>query len=158
MNQLAHHRTLVPDLTGRSAAAQFWEEHEQLERDNMLLRDENSSINEQLIQTTNMVELVKRENDQLRRELGHERSRANTWLGFVMSLSGRFAAIRSTIESAELVAREAAKAAAERGLVDANDDPHDQQKLAAVVSNMSDRVGPPTVRATTPPQNQLVQT
>jgi hypothetical protein len=144
-----HKTTLVPEPNSRSSAAQFLEDYDQVSRDLMLSRDENRSLSEQLMQATNMAQVLSRDLDQQRELTQRESSRANMWLGYTMKLIGQLETIRASIESAKAIGQDAAREAAARGLSDGARE--DQQGLEKVVKDMTPRA-PGT---TEPPLNRL---
>jgi hypothetical protein len=137
--------TAVPDLTGRSSAAQFLEDYEQVARDLALSQDEVRSLNEQLIQATNMSQVLSRDLDQQRELTQRESARANMWLGYTMKLIGQLDAIRASIDVAKTIGQDAAREAAARGVSDSS-----REGLKKVVKELTPR-GP----ATAPPLNRL---
>src|SRR5690348_1393540 len=108
--------TLVPEANGRSSAAQFLEDYDQVSRDLTLSRDEVRSLNEQLIQATNMAQVLSRDLDHQRELTQRESARANMWLGYTMKLIGQLETIRASIDSAKAIGQDAAREAAARGL------------------------------------------
>jgi hypothetical protein len=145
-----HRTTLVPDLNGRSSAVQFLEDYDQVSRDLMVSLDENRSLTEQLMQATNMAQVLSRDLDQQRTLTQRESARANMWLGYTMKLIGQLETIRASIDSAKAIGQDAAREAAEYGLNDeAGRD--DQQGLAEVVNGMTPRA----TTTTAPPLNRL---
>jgi hypothetical protein len=142
--------TLVPEPTGRSSAAQFLEDYDQVSRDLMVSRDEIRSLKEQLIQATNMAEVLSRDVDQQREFTQRESARANMWLGYTMKLIGQLETIRASIDSAKAIGQDAAREAAARGLSKKDRD-DDQQLLEKVIKDMTPRETP----ITAPPQNRL---
>ena len=146
-----HKTTLVPELSSRSSAVQFLEDYDQVSRDLMITRDENRSLNEQLMQATNMAQVLSRDLDQQRTLTQRESARANMWLGYTMKLIGQLETIRASIESAKAIGQDAAREAAARGL---NDGGHeDQQGLEKVINDMTPRTTATTTTA--PPVNRL---
>jgi hypothetical protein len=144
-----HKTTLVPEPNGRSSAAQFLEDFDQVSRDLMLSRDEIRSLNEQLMQATNMAQVLSRDLDQQRALTQRESARANMWLGYTMKLIGQLETIRASIESAKMIGQDAAREAAARGLGDG--DREDQLGLEKVVKDMTPRA----TSTTEPPMNRL---
>jgi hypothetical protein len=144
-----HKASLVPELNGRSSAVQFLEDYDQVSRDLMVSRDENRSLNEQLMQATNMAQVLSRDLDQQRQLTQRESARANMWLGYTMKLIGQLETIRASIESAKAIGQDAAREAAARGLSDASDE--DPTAIEKVVNGMTPR----TVATTEPPVNRL---
>ena len=144
-----HKTTLVPEPIGRSSAAQFLENYDQVSRDLMVSRDENRSLSEQLIQATNMAQVLSRDLDQQRELTQRESARANMWLGYTMKLIGQLETIRASIDSAKAIGQDAAREAAARGLSDKARE--DQQMLEKVVKDMTPR----EISTTEPPQNRL---
>ena len=138
--------TLVPELNGRSSAVQFLEDYDQVSRDLMVARDENRSLSEQLMQATNMAQVLSRDLDQQRQLTQRESARANMWLGYTMKLIGQLETIRASIESAKAIGQDAAREAAARGLND--EDPTEVEK---VVNGMTPRA----TATTAPPVNRL---
>jgi hypothetical protein len=143
-----HKATLVPELNGRSSAAQFLEDYDQVSRDLMLSRDENRSLSEQVMQATNMAQVLSRDLDQQRELTQRESARANMWLGYTMKLIGQLETIRASIDSAKAIGQDAAREAAAQGLNDGTRE--DQQGLEKVVSGMT-----PRTTTTAPPLNRL---
>jgi len=141
--------TLVPEPNGRSSAAQFLEDYDQVSRDLMVSRDEIRSLNEQLIQATNMAQVLSRDLDQQRELTQRESARANMWLGYTMKLIGQLETIRASIDSAQAIGKDAAREAAARGLSEKARE--DQQLLEKVIKDMTPR----EVTTTAPPLNRL---
>ena len=141
--------TLVPELHGRSSAVQFLQDYDQVSRDLRLSLDENRSLAEQLMQATNMAQVLSRDLDQQRELTQRELARANMWLGYTMKLIGQLETIRASIESAKAIGQDAAREAAARGLN--NGAREDQQVLEKVVSGMTPRAA----TTTAPPPNRL---
>lgn len=141
----SRHQTPAPEVTGRSAAISFFEEHEQLLRDLAATQDDAAAMKVQLIEHINMVSMLRAANDDLTQQAKDERIRANTWLGYTMKLSGQLQTIKASIDAAQLIATEAAQAAAERGLAE-RDDPHDQHEVTRVVNQLRPRTELPHVR------------
>lgn len=144
-----HKASLVPELNGRSSAVQFLEDYDQVSRDLMVARDENRSLSEQLMQATNMAQVLSRDLDQQRQLTQRESARANMWLGYTMKLIGQLETIRASIESAKAIGQDAAREAAARGLNDASDE--DPTAIEKVVNGMTPR----TAATTEPPVNRL---
>jgi hypothetical protein len=144
-----HKTTLAPEPIGRSSAAQFLEDYDQVSRDLMVSRDENRSLNEQLIQATNMAQVLSRDLDQQRELTQRESARANMWLGYTMKLIGQLETIRASIDSAKAIGQDAAREAAARGLSEKARE--DQQLLEKVIKDMTPR----EITTTAPPLNRL---
>jgi hypothetical protein len=144
-----HKTTLVPEPNGRSSAAQFFEDYEQVSRDLMISRNENRSLTEQLMQASNMAQVLARDLDQQREITQRESARANMWLGYTMKLIGQLETIRATIDSAKAIGQDAAREAAARGLSEKTRE--DQQLLEKVIKDMTPRATPTTA----PPLNRL---
>jgi hypothetical protein len=144
-----HKTTLVPEPNGRSSAAQFFEDYEQVSRDLMISRNENRSLTEQLMQASNMAQVLSRDLDQQREITQRESARANMWLGYTMKLIGQLETIRASIDSAKAIGQDAAREAAARGLSERIRE--DQQLLEKVIKDMTPRA-PAT---TAPPLNRL---
>ena len=141
--------TLVPELNGRSSAVQFLADYDQVSRDLRVSLDENRSLAEQLMQATNMAQILSRDLDQQRELTQRELARANMWLGYTMKLIGQLETIRASIDSAKAIGQDAAREAAARGLN--NGAREDQQGLEKVVSGMTPRAA----TITAPPLNRL---
>lgn len=141
--------TLVPEPIGRSSAAQFLEDYDQVSRDLMVSRDEIGSLKEQLIQATNMAQVLSRDLDQQRELTQRESARANMWLGYTMKLIGQLETIRASIDSAKAIGQDAAREAAARGLSDKGRE--DQRLLEKVIKDMTPR----DAATTAPPPNRL---
>jgi hypothetical protein len=141
---------VVPESNGRSSAAQFLEDYDQVSRDLMASHDEIRSLNDQLIQATNMARLLSRDLDQQRDLTERESARANMWLGYTMKLVGQLDTIRASIDIAKTIGQDAAREAAARGLSEKVRE--DQQLLQQVVKDMTPRetivVAPPLNRLT----------
>ncbi len=136
-----HKTALVPEPSGRSSAAQFLEDYDQVSRDLQLSRDENRSLTEQLMQAINMAQVLSRDLDQQREITRREAARANMWLGYTMKLIGQLETIRASIDSAKAIGQDAAREAAARGLE--NEGHEDQRGLEKVVKGMTPREATP---------------
>jgi hypothetical protein len=144
MSTLYDKTILIPESNGRSSAAQFLEDYDQVSHDLAVSRDEIRLLKEQLMRATNMAEILSHDLDQQRELTQREAARANMWLGYTMKLVGQLDIIRATIDSAQAIGKDAAREAAARGL---SEKAREDRQLLEKVRDMTPRetiaVAPP---------------
>lgn len=127
--------TIVPQLNGRSAAAQFLEEHDQINRDLMLAQDEATHLKEMLNESAVRNDLLAQENQRLREQIAQERARGDKFQRYTVALSTHLTAVEEAFKRARQMAMEAAQDEAQKHVGELT--PEENTQLAGLTARLA---------------------